>query len=73
MKAVAIIAFFALFLTMFKGEFFPGSGSFYVRSVQEGLTESKYQLVQTQGNGSTWIVAGRGLYHVGDTLQLSKP
>jgi hypothetical protein len=49
-------------------EFFPGDGRFYIEEVHEGLTASKYRLRQTKGNGVVYIMAARGLYHVGDTL-----
>ena len=67
---VAALAAIAMILFSSCSEFMPGDGCFIVNDVIERRNGSKYQLLQTNGHGQTWIMAKVGQYHIGDTLRL---
>ncbi len=72
MKKIKLTTILILILIMSIScsELLSGDGKFEVISVREYHTYSQYQLAQTIGNGSTWIIDSVGKYHVGDTLIL---
>ena len=71
-STVAAIAVYAMLVAGLSScsELAPSDGRYWVKSVEEGLETSKYQLVQLNGFGQTWLKAERGKYNVGDTLYM---